>query len=71
VTEHLNASAVAARHGGWLVWTSRPTATRAGNQVAPRDDAVFAVTVEAATWAELDEKLAEQDANDATRALRA
>jgi hypothetical protein len=56
---------VAERHAGWLVWSSRPSATRAGNQVAPHGDAVFAVTVEASTYAELDRKLAEQDANDA------
>ena len=72
VTEqHLKATEVAQRHPNWVVWTSRPTATRAGNQVAPKDDAVFAVTVEAGTWDDLDAKLTEQDENDAAHATRA
>jgi hypothetical protein len=59
------AAEVARRHRGWVVWASRPTATRARTRVRPRSDGVFAMTVEAASWAELDAGLAEQDQADA------
>jgi hypothetical protein len=59
------ATATAERHPGWIVWNSRPTATRARTRQPPRSDGVFAMTVEAATWPELDAKLTEQDEADA------
>ena len=59
------ATQVARKHPGWIVWASRPTATRARTRARPRNDGVFAMTVEAASWPELDEKLAEQDQADA------
>jgi hypothetical protein len=68
--QHLKASEIAQRHPNWVVWTSRPTATRAGNQTAPRGDGLFAVTVVADTWDDLDAKLTEQDENDADQATR-
>jgi hypothetical protein len=64
VTE-LAAAEIARRHPGWIVWKSRPTATRARTKAVPCNDGVFAMTVEAASWAELDATLAEQDAHDA------
>ena len=63
--EHLTATEVSERHPGWIVWTSRPTATRGRTKQRPRNDGVFAMTVEASTWPELDAKLAEQDEADA------
>jgi hypothetical protein len=59
------ATEIAARHPGWIVWASRPTATRGRTSQRPRNDGVFAMTVEAASWAELDARLAEQDQADA------
>jgi hypothetical protein len=61
------AAEIARRHPGWIVWASRPTATRARTRARarPRNDGVFAMTVEAASWPELDAKLAEQDQADA------
>jgi hypothetical protein len=59
------ATEVARRHPGWIVWASRPTATRARTRAQPRNDGVFAMTVEAASWPELDARLAEQDQADA------
>jgi primase-polymerase (primpol)-like protein len=59
------ATEIAKRHPGWIVWNSRPTATRARKRARFRNDGVFAMTVEASTWSELDAKLAEQDAHDA------
>jgi hypothetical protein len=58
------ATEIAARHPGWIVWKSRPTATRAGTRVRFRNDGVFAMTVEAATWQELDMLLTVQDDAD-------
>jgi hypothetical protein len=59
------ATEIAQRHPGWIVWASRPTATRASTRQPPRNDNVFAMTVEAASWTELDATLAEQDEADA------
>jgi hypothetical protein len=59
------ATEIAKRHQGWIVWASRPTATRARTRARPRNDGVFAMTVEAASWPELDARLAEQDQADA------
>jgi hypothetical protein len=59
------ATEIAKKHPGWIVWASRPTATRARTKARPRNDGVFAMTVEAASWAELDARLAEQDQADA------
>lgn len=67
-TEAWCASDIAQRHPGWLVWTSRPIATRAATGRPPLDDGVWAATVIADDWAELEAKLAEQDANDAAQA---
>jgi hypothetical protein len=64
VTE-LTAAEIAGRHPGWVVWKSRPTATRARTKAIPRNDGVFAMTVEAPSWAELDARLADQDQADA------
>jgi hypothetical protein len=58
------ATGIARRHPGWIVWSSRPTATRARRRQPPRNDGVFAMTVEAASWAELDELLTVQDRAD-------
>ena len=59
------AAEIARKHPGWIVWASRPTATRASTRARPRNDGVFAMTVEAASWPELDARLAEQDQADA------
>jgi hypothetical protein len=59
------ATEIAKRHHGWIVWASRPTATRGRTRALPRNDGVFAMTVEAETYEELDAKLAEQDQADA------
>jgi hypothetical protein len=64
-TELTAAEIIAERHPGWIVWESRPRATRGRTRSIPRNDSVFAMTVEAATWPELDAKLAEQDQADA------
>jgi hypothetical protein len=58
------AAEIAERHHGWIVWNSRPTATRARRRQPPRNDGVFAMTVEAASWTELDELLTVQDQAD-------
>jgi hypothetical protein len=63
-TEHLSATEIAKRHPGWIVWNSRATATRAHTRQPPRNDGVFAMTVEAASWTELDELLTVQDRAD-------
>jgi hypothetical protein len=60
-----NATALARRHPGWIVWTSRPTATRTRTGAPTRNDGIWAATVEADSYAELDVKLAEQDRADA------
>jgi hypothetical protein len=64
-TELTAARIIAERHPGWIAWASRPTATRARTKAKFRNDSVFAMTVEAATWPELDAKLTEQDQADA------
>jgi hypothetical protein len=60
-----SATALVLRHPGWVVWTSRPTATRTRAGAPPRNDGVWAATVEADSYPELDAKLAEQDQADA------
>ena len=60
-----SATALARRHPGWSVWTSRPTATRTRTGARPRNDGIWAATVEADSYAELDAKLALQDEADA------
>jgi hypothetical protein len=60
-----SATALARRHPGWTVWTTRPIATRTRTGAPPRNDGVWAATVEADSYAELDAKLAEQDQADA------
>lgn len=60
-----NAAALARRHPGWSIWTSRPTATRIRTGAPRRNDGIWAATVEADSYAELDAKLAEQDQADA------
>lgn len=63
------ATEIATRHPGWIVWASRPSATRASTRAHYRNDGVFAMTVEAATWHELDVALTLQDdADDLARA---
>jgi hypothetical protein len=64
VTELTPAEVIAERHPGWIVWSSRPTATRARTRARFRNDSVFAMTVEASTWQELDVKLTLQDDAD-------
>jgi hypothetical protein len=65
-TQHAqDAAALARRHPGWIVWTSRPTATRTRAGAPSRDDGIWAATVEASSYAELEAKLAEQDQADA------
>ena len=60
-----NATALAHRHPGWIVWISRPTAARTHTGAPPpRNDGVWAATVEAESYAELDAKLTEQDQAD-------
>jgi hypothetical protein len=58
------AAEITERHPGWIVWNSRPTATRASRKQPPRNDGVFAMTVEASSWPELDELLTVQDQAD-------
>jgi phosphoribosylcarboxyaminoimidazole (NCAIR) mutase len=61
------AARLAGEYAGWIVWTSKPVATRAALGRAPRNDGVWAATIMADSWAELERKLAEQAANDAAR----
>jgi hypothetical protein len=63
-----SATALARRHPGWTVWTSRPIATRTRTGAPPRNDGIWAATVEADSYAELDTKLTQQDEADANRA---
>jgi len=65
-----SATALVLRHPGWVVWTSRPTATRTRAGAPPRNDGVWAATVEADSYPELDAKLAEQDQADADAGWR-
>jgi hypothetical protein len=62
-----SATALAHKHPGWSVWTSRPTATRTRTGARPRNDGIWAATIEADSYEELDAKLAEQDQADADR----
>jgi hypothetical protein len=61
------AAEISQRHHFWLVWNDRPIAVRgqAIRRTPARDDGTYAVTVIGSTWAELDELLTEQEANDA------
>ena len=66
MTEDAHSSAVLeSRHPGWTVWTSRPTATRTRASARPRNDGIWAATVEADSYVELEAKLAQQDEADA------
>jgi hypothetical protein len=65
-----SATALALRHPGWSVWTSRPTAARTRAGGPPRNDGIWAATVEADSYAELDAKLAQQDEADANASGR-
>jgi hypothetical protein len=61
---------VAERYPGWIVWTARkgtPVATRSGNQQPPAKDAVWAQTIIADDWPQLEAQLAEQAQHDAER----
>jgi hypothetical protein len=72
VTGREIADYVAAQHQGWAVWATRPTATRTGKPAVPRhDDGTWSMTVEARSWAELDELLTEQDEHDKVLAAQA
>jgi hypothetical protein len=65
--EQVRAAAIARRHAGWVVWTSRPVATRAATGRPPRNDGTWAATLVCDTWEELESKLAEQDQADRAR----
>ena len=72
-TERQRAAEVAQRFPGWIVWTARnglPVATRAGNQRFV-NDGVWAATLIADGWKQLEAELAEQAEYDAERAERA
>lgn len=60
---------VTARNPGWRVWITRErrsiVATRTGRQQPPPDNAVWARTVIADDWPQLERELAEQAACDA------
>jgi hypothetical protein len=57
------------RWPGWHVWITRErksiVATRVGRQQPPVDDGVWARTLIADDWTELERQLGEQTANDA------
>jgi hypothetical protein len=63
------ATELAKAHTGWIIWETRPIATRArGNHRQPsRLDGTYAETLVGDNWDDLDGKLTEQDANDAAR----
>jgi hypothetical protein len=70
------ASEVAQRFTGWKVFSSRDgmtrVATRTGNQVPPDDDDnVWAATLIADSWTDLEQQLAEQAQRDAERTYEA
>lgn len=56
-------------HTGWIIWETRPIATRSPkiHRRPSRLDGIYAETVVGADWADLDDKLTEQDANDIAR----
>jgi hypothetical protein len=63
VAERQKAAEVAERYPGWIIWTARkgtPVATRAGNQRPPAKDGVWAQTIIADDWTQLEAQLAEQ-----------
>jgi hypothetical protein len=65
------AAEVAEQFHGWTVWSSRDgstrVATRTGDQADP-DDGIWAATLVADSWKDLEIQLAEQAAHDAARA---
>jgi hypothetical protein len=65
--QHMTAAEIARRHTGWVVWASRPAATRAAAGQPPRNDGTWAATLVCDTWEELDSQLAEQDQADRAR----
>ena len=70
ITDSERAAEVAGRYPGWHIWTTRdgtPVATRTGHHPFV-DDGVWARTIIADNWTELERQLAEQAANDAARA---
>lgn len=50
---------------GWSVWTSRPAAARTRTRAPWRNDGIWAATIEADSYTELDAKLTQQDEADA------
>jgi hypothetical protein len=66
-----HAAEIAERFAGWHVFSSRDgkarLATRTGNQQPPTGDSVWAATVVADTWDDLERQLAGQQQNDAER----
>jgi hypothetical protein len=70
--ERQRAAEVAERYPGWIVWSARKgnarVATRTGNQTPPAaDDCIWAQTVIADTWTDLELQLAVQAQRDAER----
>jgi hypothetical protein len=65
--EHARAAEIARRHTAWVVWTSRPVATRTAAGQPPRNDGTWAATLVCDTWEELESRLAEQDQADRGR----
>lgn len=63
------AEELAEAHAGWIIWKTKPIATRAsGNHRQPsRLDGTYAETLVGDDWDDLDGKLTEQDDNDAAR----
>ncbi len=60
------AAAIAEKHTGWIVWTSKPIATRgAGIHHHRNPPPGYCQTIVADDWTQLDRELAAQDANDA------
>jgi hypothetical protein len=61
------ADQISQRHHGWLIWKHKPIAVRSEvlrRRPAPADG-VYAVTVIADDWDQLEAALTAQDANDA------
>jgi hypothetical protein len=70
VAERQRAAEITRRYPGWIVWTARkgtPVATRSGNQRPPAKDGVWAQTIIADDWTQLEEQLAVQAQHDAER----
>jgi hypothetical protein len=71
VAAEQKAAEVAQRYPGWHVWSARKgnarVATRMGNQRPPAKDGVWAQTLIADDWTQLEAQLAEQARHDAER----